>query len=45
MVAGATHIVSGDRRHLLPLREFRGIIIVGPAEFMEMMDRESSGPS
>jgi putative PIN family toxin of toxin-antitoxin system len=45
MVAGATHIVSGDRRHLLPLREFQGIAIVSPAEFMEMMDRESAGLS
>ncbi len=27
------------------LREFRGIKIVSPAEFMEMMDREKSGLS
>jgi uncharacterized protein len=45
VIAGATHIVSGDRRHLLPLREFRGIMIVSPAEFMEIMNRETSGLS
>jgi len=39
LVAEATHIVSGDRRHLLPLREFQGVRIVNPSEFMAMMDR------
>jgi predicted nucleic acid-binding protein len=34
VAAGATHLVSGDRRHLLPLREFQGIRIVSPAEFL-----------
>ena len=43
VVAGATHVVSGDRRHLLPLREFRGIKIVSPAEFMQVLERERSG--
>lgn len=32
---GADHIVSGDRRHLLPLREFRGVKILSPAESLE----------
>jgi uncharacterized protein len=27
-------IVSGDKRHLLPLGQFRGIYIVSPAEFL-----------
>ena len=40
LVGGATHVVTGDRRHLLPLREFRGIRIVSPAEFMAMIDRK-----
>ena len=39
-VAGnATHIVSGDRKHLLPLGSFRGIHIVSPAEFLRLIDR------
>ena len=28
-------IVTGDRRHLLPLKSFRGIPIVSPARFLE----------
>jgi putative PIN family toxin of toxin-antitoxin system len=32
--AGATHIVTGDRRHLLPLGSFRGIAIVTAADFL-----------
>ncbi len=30
----ATHIVTGDRRHLLKLRTYEGIVIVSPAEFL-----------
>jgi len=30
----ATHIVTGDRRHLLPLRSYEGIAIVTAAEFL-----------
>jgi putative PIN family toxin of toxin-antitoxin system len=32
--ACATHIVTGDRRHLLPLRSFQGIPIVTAAVFL-----------
>jgi len=32
-VAGATHIVTGDRRHLLPMESFNGIPIVTAADF------------
>lgn len=32
--SAATHVVTGDRRHLLPIRSFRGIQIVTPAEFL-----------
>ncbi len=32
--AGATHVVTGDRRHLLPLGSFQGIPIVAAAEFL-----------
>ena len=34
VVAAATHIVTGDRRHLLPLQTYAGIEIVTPAEFL-----------
>ncbi len=30
-------IVSGDKKHLLPLREFQGIRIVGPADFLRRL--------
>ena len=33
VVGGATHIVTGDRKHLLPLENYQGILIVTAAEF------------
>jgi putative PIN family toxin of toxin-antitoxin system len=30
-------IVTGDRKHLLPLKKYRGIPIVSPAEFLEQI--------
>jgi uncharacterized protein len=33
VIAGASHLVTGDRRHLIPLDSFQGIRIVTPAEF------------
>jgi len=37
-VAGkADVIVTGDRKHLLPLKKYRGIPIVSPAEFLEQI--------
>ena len=36
----ATHIVTGDRRHLLPLREYKGIIILNPADFLAQFKEE-----
>ena len=38
VVSNATHIVSGDRKHLLPLVSFRGIHVVSPAEFLRLVD-------
>lgn len=32
---GAQIIVSGDRRHLLPLKSYRGIRILSPREFLK----------
>jgi putative PIN family toxin of toxin-antitoxin system len=34
LAGGASVVVSGDRRHLLPLREFAGVRIIGPADFL-----------
>ena len=33
-VAAATHVVTGDRRHLLPMRHYAGIPILTPADFL-----------
>ncbi len=35
VVGGATHIVTGDQKHLLPLGNYQGILIVKPADFLE----------
>ena len=37
VVAAATHIVTGDRRHLLPLGSFQGIQIVTAAQFLALV--------
>ncbi len=46
VAAGATHIVTGDRRHLLPLGAFQGIPIVSPADFLVAVTvrRETESP-
>ena len=37
-VAGkAQYIVSGDKHHILPLKEYQGIKILSPAAFLEVM--------
>jgi uncharacterized protein len=36
LIGGATHIVTGDRRHLLPLRHYQGISIVSAADFLTL---------
>ena len=35
VAAGARHLITGDKRHLLPLVEFRGIRIVSPRQFLD----------
>jgi predicted nucleic acid-binding protein len=37
MVGGATHIVTGDRRHLLPLGSYPGIPIVSATNFLALV--------
>ena len=34
--AKAEFLITGDKEHLLPLRNFRGIRIVSPAEFLDL---------
>jgi putative PIN family toxin of toxin-antitoxin system len=33
----AQYIISGDEHHLLPLRKYRGIKILNPAEFLKII--------
>lgn len=35
LVGDATHIVTGDKRHLLPLRNYQGIHIVTATDFLK----------
>lgn len=37
VVGGAAYIVTGDRRHLLPLRNYQGITIVSATEFLALV--------
>lgn len=37
VAAAATHIVTGDRRHLLPMGSFQGVQIVTPAQFLAVV--------
>jgi putative PIN family toxin of toxin-antitoxin system len=37
LAAEADYIVSGDKKHLLPLRQFRDIPIVNPSDFLRRL--------
>ncbi len=37
VVGSATHIITGDRRHLLPLGNYQGIAIVRAADFLSQI--------
>jgi putative PIN family toxin of toxin-antitoxin system len=37
VIGGATHIVTGDRRHLLPLENYQSIPIVSAANFLALV--------
>ena len=41
VVGGASHIVTGDRRHLLPLKNYQGIAIVSATEFLAFVSRSA----
>lgn len=38
--AGAHYIVSGDKKHLLPLKKYRGTAIVSPREFLSILEKQ-----
>lgn len=40
VVGGASHVVTGDRRHLIPLGTYQGIAIVTPADFLALVQRQ-----
>lgn len=35
VVSKATHVITGDRKHLLPIIEYGGIYIVSPSDFLK----------
>ena len=37
VAAGADYLVTGDRKHLLPMGEYRGIRIVTPRQFLDLL--------
>ncbi len=37
VAAGADFLISGDTKHILPLKEYQGIKIVRPAEFLKFL--------
>src|SRR3954470_24379618 len=37
VAARADYLVTGDRQHLLPMREYLGVRIVSPREFLELL--------
>jgi len=39
VVGGATHIVTGDRRHLLRMGSYQGIAIISPADFLKLLSQ------
>jgi putative PIN family toxin of toxin-antitoxin system len=39
VVGEAQYIVTGDKRHLLPLGSFQGILIITPARLLELIPR------
>jgi putative PIN family toxin of toxin-antitoxin system len=42
LAARADFLVTGDKKHLQPLKTFRGIRIVSPRDFLDLLGRTSS---
>ena len=38
VIGGATHIITGDKKHLLPLVSYQGISIISANEFLQLFD-------
>jgi putative PIN family toxin of toxin-antitoxin system len=41
IAAKATHIVSGDQKHLLSMGQYEGIPIITPRQFVELLESEN----
>jgi len=41
----AEYIISGDKRHLLPLGEYEGIRILSPDEFLRLIRKQPPADS
>jgi putative PIN family toxin of toxin-antitoxin system len=40
MAGKADYLVTGDRRHLLPMKEYQGIVILSPRSFLDLLESE-----
>ena len=38
--ANAHYLVTGDKKHLLPMKQFKGIRIVSPQQFLRILHRQ-----
>lgn len=45
VVGAATHIVTGDRRHILPIGTYQGISIMSPQDFLRSLPKLSTDQS
>lgn len=36
LAAQADYLISGDKKHILPLKEFKGIKVISPKEFLDI---------
>ncbi|MGA1796604.1 MAG: putative toxin-antitoxin system toxin component, PIN family [bacterium] len=37
--ANANFLISGDKKHIIPLKRINGIIIINPSEFLSIIDK------
>ena len=44
LIGGATHIVTGDRRHLLPLATYRNVVITSAGDFLALVAGSQGSP-
>ena len=41
VAAKADYLVTGDRRHLLPMKEYQGILLIAPCHFLDLLQSEN----